>query len=253
MRVSEIYDILDTISPFEFQEKWDNSGLLIGSFEDSFDAVFVCLDLSLELLEDIPNNSLIISHHPIIFAPFNRLNFNDLSSKLIQQIIKKDIQIISLHSNFDKSHLNNYVMSEVLEFEDIDCDGFVCKSKFSGNIDELYNHLSSKLNLSSKKITKSSDIDSKNSIKIGFCTGSGMSLLKHLDSSEIECFLTGDIKYHDANEAIAKGISLIDIGHFESEIHFETIMIELLQKEILKTNYKDMQIKPLGSICPFNN
>jgi len=250
MRVSEIYTILDTISPFEFQEKWDNSGLLIGSFEDNFDAIFICLDLSLELLEDIPNNSLVITHHPIIFSPFNKLNFNDLSSKLIKQIIKKDVKIIALHTNFDKSHLNRYVMSEVLKLEDVECKDFICNARFDGNIDDLYSYVSSKLNLQIKKITKSNSKDSLNGLNIALCTGSGMSLLPSL-GDDIDCFLTGDIKYHDANEAIARDISLIDIGHYESEIHFEVIMSELLQQEILKTNYKDMQIELLGSISPF--
>ena len=250
MRVSEIYTILDTISPFDFQEKWDNSGLLIGSFEDSFDAIFVCLDLSLSLLEDIPNNSLIITHHPIIFSPFNKLNFNDLSSKLIKQIIKKDIKVIALHTNFDKSHLNDYVGSDILEFEKLSNENFIFQTRYDGDFASLFEHISSKLNLSSKKVTLSKDILDKKSINIALCTGSGMSLLSSL-SDEIDCFLTGDIKYHDANEAIARNISLIDIGHYESEIHFEDIMLEILQKEILKTNYKDMQIKPLGSVCPF--
>jgi putative NIF3 family GTP cyclohydrolase 1 type 2 len=32
MKISEIYKFLDELSPFELQESWDNSGLLIGDF-----------------------------------------------------------------------------------------------------------------------------------------------------------------------------------------------------------------------------
>jgi len=48
-------------------------------------------------------------------------------------------------------------------------------------------------------------------------TGSGMSLLPQIKT---DCFLTGDIKYHEAMEAKARRISLIDITHYESEKYF---------------------------------
>ena len=44
-----------------------------------------------------------------------------------------------------------------------------------------------------------------------------MSLIEKVDT---ELFLTGDIKYHDAMEAKVRGISLIDITHYESEKFF---------------------------------
>jgi putative NIF3 family GTP cyclohydrolase 1 type 2 len=41
---------------------------------------------------------------------------------------------------------------------------------------------------------------------------------------EADCFLTGDIKYHDAMKAKTLGLSLIDIGHFESECYFGEVL-----------------------------
>ena len=52
---------------------------------------------------------------------------------------------------------------------------------------------------------------------VAIVTGSGMSLIGDVKA---DCFLTGDIKYHDAMEAKARGISLIDIRHYESERYF---------------------------------
>jgi putative NIF3 family GTP cyclohydrolase 1 type 2 len=58
-----------------------------------------------------------------------------------------------------------------------------------------------------------------------------MSLLSEIKT---DVFLTGDIKYHDAMEAKLKGISLIDIGHFESEVHFNTVVYGILEKYLKK-------------------
>ncbi|MFA6397204.1 MAG: Nif3-like dinuclear metal center hexameric protein, partial [Sulfurimonas sp.] len=58
-------------------------------------------------------------------------------------------------------------------------------------------------------------------------TGSGASLIKNI---EADCFLTGDFKYHDAMEAKAIGLSMLDIGHYESECYFGVILAEHLEK-----------------------
>jgi putative NIF3 family GTP cyclohydrolase 1 type 2 len=59
-----------------------------------------------------------------------------------------------------------------------------------------------------------------------------------LDSVKADCFLTGDIKYHDAMEASLRKIALIDIGHYESEIHFSPLVMLLLEKYLLKNKIK---------------
>ena len=57
-------------------------------------------------------------------------------------------------------------------------------------------------------------------------TGSGCSLIPKI---EADCFLTGDIKYHDAMQAKALNLSLIDIGHYESEQFFAKILEQYLK------------------------
>ena len=88
MKLQEIYDVLNEISPFELQEKWDNSGLLVGSFEDEISNVYISMDLDEELLLNVEKNSLIITHHPLIFLGLKRVNFDTYSTKLLKKLIK---------------------------------------------------------------------------------------------------------------------------------------------------------------------
>lgn len=60
------------------------------------------------------------------------------------------------------------------------------------------------------------DLDSK-ATKIAICGGSGTSLLHDAVRAGADTFVTGDIKYHEAREAEALGITLIDAGHFATE------------------------------------
>jgi len=45
MKLQEIYNHLDQISPFELQEKWDNSGLIIGDMSREVSQIVVALDM----------------------------------------------------------------------------------------------------------------------------------------------------------------------------------------------------------------
>ena len=57
-----------------------------------------------------------------------------------------------------------------------------------------------------------------------------------IDEVKADCFITGDIKYHDAMEAKARNLSLIDIRHYESENYFNILLEELLKEYLKKKN-----------------
>ena len=46
---------------------------------------------------------------------------------------------------------------------------------------------------------------------------------------DADCFLTGDIKYHDAMKALSEGLMMVDIGHYESENFFAQILYDELK------------------------
>ncbi len=241
MKIKDIYDYLNVLSPFELQEKWDNSGLIVGNMEDEFENIYISLDLDLDMIEKIEPKSLIITHHPLIFSPIKTVNDNRYSTKLLKILIKKDISLISMHTNIDKTHLNEFVGNEILGLNFEKTDDFILTTKVDMSFEELQEYIKQKLGIETLKVT-----NSKKKIKtVSLCTGSGMSLLPYITA---DCFLTGDIKYHEAMEAKALGISLIDIGHFESEIHFCTLL-ERLTKNYLKKNNKNAII--IASQNPF--
>lgn len=53
--------------------------------------------------------------------------------------------------------------------------------------------------------------------RVAICTGSGGSLLRTASESGADCFLTGEIKYHEGIEAWQRGLWVVEVGHFESE------------------------------------
>ena len=222
MQIGEILDILDKIAPFELQEEWDNSGLIVGSKESGFSKIYLSLDVDGELIDSLENGSLLITHHPLIFKGLKRINFDKYPSNIINKMIKKDISLISMHTNYDKAHLNRYVAQTVLGYKVIECEEFVCYFEVEDKFEEFAKNIQKRLRLPFLKTVKA-----KNFIKrAALTTGSGAELLNTI---EADCFLTGDIKYHQAYEAKENRLSMIDIGHFESEIYFADSLSENLK------------------------
>ncbi|EFU4845239.1 Nif3-like dinuclear metal center hexameric protein, partial [Campylobacter jejuni] len=62
MKLSEIYNFLDQLSPFNIQESWDNSGILLGDRDSEISTVYLSLDIDENIIKEASENSLIITH-----------------------------------------------------------------------------------------------------------------------------------------------------------------------------------------------
>ena len=221
MKISEIYEKLNTISPFDFQEKWDNSGLLVGDMNREFEHIALGLDLDKESLEQAKENTLFIVHHPLIFSGLKELDFSVYPANLLEIMVKKNLSLIAMHTNFDKTHLNAYVFEKVLGFKKEFQEDFICRTTGEWSKDELLKLLKEKLGLETLRV-----VSPKHKItSIALTTGAGASLIDEVDA---DCFLTGDIKYHDAMKAMTQNLMMVDIGHYESEKFFvDVLKVEL--------------------------
>lgn len=65
--------------------------------------------------------------------------------------------------------------------------------------------------------------------RVALISGSGGSVLPKLNPGTVDVVITGDVKYHEAQNARLKGINIIDAGHQELEKH----MIPLVKKVLL--------------------
>ena len=227
MQLREIYDFLDNLSPFATQASWDNSGLLIGSMQGEVEQIYLSLDIDSSLVEEILPNSLVIAHHPLIFSGLKKLHFDKYPSNLIQKMMTKNCALIAMHTNFDLSHLNRYVISQVLGFNDFVCNEFVCYFEANMPFEDLALHVKNVLGLDVLRCVKAQNFIHR----CAFTTGSGGDMISHI---EADCFLSGDFKYHQALEAKENKLSLIDMGHFESERYFSACLGEHLKKLPLK-------------------
>ena len=228
----EIYQFLDSISPFESQESWDNSGILLGKKATKIKEIFLSLEATLEIAQNLPQDSLLITHHPLIFKPLKNLCADFYPNNILEILIRKNIALIALHTNFDLSHLNESFVREVLGFKDFTQDRFIANAPFCDRFDKLLARIKAKMPDSALKITQTSDFV-QNLIIV---CGAGCGAISDESIAENDCIITGDVKYHDAMRFLSQKVSIIDVGHYHSEGHFGAI----LKKSLKKIGYKSI-------------
>ncbi|WP_457605337.1 Nif3-like dinuclear metal center hexameric protein [Nitratifractor sp.] len=222
MTLREIYDHLDRISPFELQEGWDNSGILLGYPDAEITTAVLSLDIDEELIESSPEGCLFIVHHPLIFGKLTELDLSRYPANLIAQMIRRGQSLIAMHTNFDRTHLNSYVFRRILGLEPEREEPYLCETSVDWSLEELKERLRAAFGLQQFRMVAPRE----RIVSVALCTGAGASMM---DRVRAECYLTGDIKYHDAVKAMSQGLMMVDIGHWESERFFPEVLAEELK------------------------
>lgn len=87
--------------------------------------------------------------------------------------------------------------------------------------------------------------------KLALCGGSGAPLIREAAREGADLFLTGDIKYHDAREAQALGLALIDAGHFATERLMIDGLSAQLEKELNRRKFEIEVLRCTAESDPF--
>ncbi len=101
--VKVITSYLETIAPIQYQENYDNSGLIVGDSAMEVKGVLVCLDSTEEVVNEAIERgcNLIVAHHPIIFGGIKKLNGKNYVEKAVITAIKNNVAIYAIHTNLD--------------------------------------------------------------------------------------------------------------------------------------------------------
>jgi dinuclear metal center YbgI/SA1388 family protein len=225
MNILEIENRFQTLFPKERGCSWDNDGLLVCSDRyQEVHQIVTCLDVTFAVIDEAIRShaELIVSHHPLIFSPINRINEDTLVGQKLIRLLEAGISLISLHTRLDAAvgGLNDQFGKKLQIFPDQNAvlledepliGGIgslaekVCPESFAAMVSET---LSSPVKLYSA----STDIS-----RIAYCCGSGKGMLRSAFEKNADAFVGGDLPYHEVLEAVECGMTVIDCGHFASE------------------------------------
>lgn len=232
--VKDIYELIDSIAPFSLQESYDNSGLVVGSFENSVKKVILALDITKSVANEAVQKDcdLVISHHPVIFNGLKQLDPENPAVILAGN----GVSAVCMHTNFDiASGGMNDILCEKLGFAPIEplavenglSIGYICESENGIMPQELAKKI--KLALGNKVVRF---VDTEKPLKrIAVCSGSGGSFLPCAVNKNADAYITGDVKHDVFIDAYNNDICLVDAGHYYTEnIFYDFIKSKLTER-----------------------
>ena len=237
MKVKDIIKVIEDFAPLSVQEKWDNSGLCVGSPEDEVHGVLLALDCTPELVEEAVacGADMIVTHHPLIFSGLKKISPETQVGRAVIKAVRAGVSIYAAHTSADKVLAGvSGDMARRLGLEDVEIlqkDGEDTGLGIVGNLpqplscEEAVNLVKDRFGLKVAKVSR--PLDGMIS-RVAMCGGSGGSLIGEARRSGAQMYVSGDISYH--NFFTEDGFMIMDIGHYESEIGIVDILFSLIKK-----------------------
>lgn len=252
MKLKNIINYMENWAPGSLIDSWDNTGFQIGNPQKDINNILIALDLDEDTLKKAIEGKfdLIITHHPIIFKPLKTILSVNPNENLIIELIKNDIAVYNAHSNLDlaiggvndaladKLNIKNTISLREMSKEVKYGKTLVYGYGRIGYIEPI--HLSSfiediKEALHIEDLILYGEIE-RDVKSVAVCGGSGSDFIKDASLAGADVYITGDIKYHEAQYAHERGLSLIDVGHFHSEKVILPVIKRYLEKEFKSLN-----------------
>ncbi|MDY0234614.1 MAG: Nif3-like dinuclear metal center hexameric protein [Gudongella sp.] len=255
MKANQIITKLeDWISP-KLIDTWDRTGFQIGEGGKEVKGILLALDITREVVNTALDYgcNMIITHHPFIFSPIESITDKTYKGRLIKLIIKNDLVIYNAHSNLDLVEGGvNDVLAELLHLKmtipikPIFLDLLNNSDKEYGygrvgaideiSLKELIDRIKTKLDIDYLKVYGETAECIK---KVAICGGSGSEFILDAKEKGAQVYITGDIKYHDAQLAYEEDIVLIDATHY----HTEKVILEELKKRLIDITDNNTKIR----------
>lgn len=234
IKINEVIEILDKFAPLELAEEWDNSGWQINLGRNEANNVLICLSLTPEILKQAiaQNCDFIICHHPLIFDSLKKIAYQTKTQKLIVDCIKNNIQVYCAHTNLDCTEGGvNDTLCEKLGIAPVETfEKFVKIAELPEPMSLDSFILKLKISLNAPKIKLINPDNIQQIKRIALCAGSGGEFINAIKNKNVDVFITGDIKYHNALDV--QKMILIDAGHFETEKIILQTLKNLLHKKV---------------------
>ena len=232
----EILEYLEGYMPLSLAEDFDNVGLLVGRHSKPVKKALLCLNANLFTAKEAvkAGADLIISHHPLTFSGEKKITEDTVMGETYLTLMENGISVISMHTNFDcaagglndlmAKRLHLTVVEDLDKKENAHGCGRICTAE-DMTIKDIIDRIKEAYGVSVVKYT--GDVI-KPAQKIALCTGSGKSFIPEVIKSGADVYITGDVSYSQALELESAGVSLIDLGHYESEIVCREAFLEML-------------------------
>ena len=226
MKNRDIIELLEKLAPKSLACDWDNTGLQAGSLDDELTGVYVALDATPETVGEAAaaGCSLLVTHHPLLFSPVSNVTDQTVIGRMLLTMIRAGLSCYSMHTSYDKAlggmadaAAKRLGMTGLIPLEEgmEDGSGIGRAGTLSFTrpvkVRELSEVVRDVFGLSS--VTLYSHDEDAVAEKAAILPGSGKSEWTLALEAGAQVYITGDMNYHAAIDAVNAGLSVIDAGH----------------------------------------
>lgn len=247
MRCAEIIKRLQELAPEEWACGWDNPGLLAGRLDKEVGCIYIALDATDEAVEAAAaaGADLLLTHHPLIFKAVKKVNDQDFITKRLVRMIQADISCYAMHTNFDgapgcmadlaagRIGIEEGVPLEVTgEKEGVPFGiGKIGRLREPQTVCQLARRVKEAFDLPFVLAYGLKEVPGTVT-RAAVCPGSGGSEIENAIALGAQVLITGDIGHHQAIDAAARGLAVIDGGHYGLEHIFVDFMEGFLRESL---------------------
>lgn len=226
----DIRRALEQLAPPSLAESWDNVGWQVGNDNLAVRGVVLTVDVDDAVIEEAiaVGANLIVAHHPMIFRALKQIDPATFQGRLIQKLLRHDIYVYTAHTNLDAvPHGVNGALAAALGFTAtaplVPIRGAAegCGWGAVGTVDAapaewFVEQVSARLGTPQPRLTRGVGAPDVHS-RIAWMGGSGGGFSHDVYRAGATLYITGEIKYHDAQDAARLGITVIEADHYYSE------------------------------------
>ena len=245
LRCQLIMNALERIAPRRLAEDWDNPGLLVGSFAQRVERILIALDVDDAVTQEAIDRraDMIVAHHPAIFRGMKQLRTDLPLGKRLATLLTHGIAVAAAHTNLDVARGGvNDVLAERLGLEKL--SSFVITAQEDGvteslgrigtlpapaSIEDFARMVKARLGISHVRLAAAAARPVR---RVAVCGGAGADFIDDAVRRGADVYVTGDVKYHDAQRAVEQGLHIIDAGHYGTESPVLPVLAAALRTEL---------------------
>ena len=254
MKCEQIREILETLAPVAMACEWDNPGFQVCRWEKEINSIYLAVDATDEVIAEAKElkADMILTHHPLIFGGIKNILTSDFIGRRIYGLAQQDMVYCAMHTNFDICVMADLASDylELMETEPLEVTGeWQGKSCGIGKVGMLPEVISLgdcgrivKSRFQTEAVKVFGDT-SRMVQRAAICPGSGKSEVDEAIAKGAQVLITGDIDHHTGIDAAARGLSILDAGHYGLEHIFVTYMAEYFKERLPELNIYSQKLQ----------
>lgn len=226
---------------------WDPAGLQLGDPDVGVSTVGVCHEVTEEVVARLEAEpvDLLVSYHPLLFAPTNRLLAGRSAGARSYRLIRTGVNLLITHTDFDSAPGGTAdALAAFFDLRDVRPFGEDAGSglppigrvgEFDGTIGTIDAMLTNEFGPTGLRVSGDRDRDVT---AVAVVPGSGSSLID--DAAELaDVLVTGDVSHHRTVAAADLGLAIVDPGHVITERPGMKALVKMV-REVAEADVVDL-------------